>query len=340
MKNRLSYFVSKSSMFGIGYFLLLNTNNKNAYLSVILGTIIGIGIIYLYSLIKKNIKSNNLVKLLKTSFIGNIYNILLIIFYLYLLCITILIFTTFINSFYLIKTPKLFIIISFILLSLYLSFKEKHVLSDLSILMFYFSLLIVFIFSLLLIPYNELSNILPILNYNTNNIFIGSLIYASITSIPLILTINYDNSFKDTFKNYLIASLLNLLIILGCTLSLGNLISIYRFPEYAVLKQIRLLDFIENIENISTFGWYAESFVFISLIIANIKESLPKKYNKLSLSILTIISVVSASSIIGNNYELLLKLFYLHPVILFIFLFIFISMYIFIRFNKNNKYYS
>lgn len=335
MNNKLSYFVSKSSMFGIGYFLLLNINNKNAYLSIILGTILGIGIIYLYSLIRNNIKNKNLVKALKSSFIGNIYNILLILFYLYLLCITILIFTTFINSFYLIKTPKLFIIIPFILLSLYLSFKEKRVLTDLSVLMFYFSLLIVFIFSLLLIPYNEFSNIMPILNYNTNNILIGSLIYACITSIPLILTINYDNNFKNTLKNYLIASLLNLLIILGCTLSLGNLINIYRFPEYAVLKQIRLLDFIENIENISTFGWYAESFVFISLIIANIKESLPRKYNKFSLPILTLLSVIFASIIIGNNYELLLKLFYLHPVILSIFLFIFISMFIYVKFKNR-----
>ena len=340
MNNKLSYFVSKSSMFGIGYFLLLNINNKNAYISIILGTILVIGIMYFYSLIRNNIKNNNLIKVLKSSFIGNIYNILLILFYLYLLCITILIFTTFINSFYLIKTPKLFIIIPFILLSIYLSFKEKRVLTDLSVLMFYFSLLIVFIFSLLLIPYNEFSNIMPILNYNTNNILIGSLIYASITSIPLILTINYDNNFKDTLKNYLIASLLNLLIILGCTLSLGNLINIYRFPEYAVLKQIRLLDFIENIENISTFGWYAESFVFISLIIANIKEALPRKYNKFSLSIITLLSVILASIIIGNNYELLLKLFYLHPVILFIFLFIFISMLIYISFKKNNKYYN
>lgn len=33
MKNKLAYFVTKSSMFGIGFFLLYNLNNKNACIS-------------------------------------------------------------------------------------------------------------------------------------------------------------------------------------------------------------------------------------------------------------------------------------------------------------------
>ena len=98
MKNKLSYFVSKASFFGIGYFLLFNTNSKNAYLSIILGTLLGISILYIYNLIRKYANSN-LQKELKNTFVGNIYNIILIIFYIYLICITILTFTTFINSF-------------------------------------------------------------------------------------------------------------------------------------------------------------------------------------------------------------------------------------------------
>ena len=47
------------------------------------------------------------------------------------------------------------------------------------------------------------------------------------------------------------------LITLSTILCLGEpLIRIYSFPEYAVLKQIKILDFIENIENLSTFIWY------------------------------------------------------------------------------------
>ena len=70
-------------MFGVGFFLLCNLNNKNTYISIILGTILGLSIIYLYKLIKKYTINNNLQKTLKMTKIGKIFNILLFIFYIY-----------------------------------------------------------------------------------------------------------------------------------------------------------------------------------------------------------------------------------------------------------------
>lgn len=333
MNNKLAYFISKSSMFGLGYFLLCNLNNKNSYISIILGTIIGIIIIYLYSKISKY-SNHNIHKYLNNYFMGKIYNIILYLFYLYIIIITILTITTFISSFYLIKTPKLIIIIPILLISLYLTFKEKQVLINLGNLAFYFSLFIVILFTILLIPYSKINELLPLFNYNSLNIIHGALIYASISSIPLILVNNYDTNFKSTLKNYLIASLISLTIVVGTTLSLGNnLLNVYRFPEYAVLKQIKILDFIENIENISAFGWYSESFMVISLTLANIKDTLPTKFNKL-LVVISIIIFMIPVMIFGNNYELLLKLFYVHPYILLLFLLIFLSLLIYLK--KNN----
>ena len=338
MKNKLAYFVTKSSMFGVGFFLLCNLNNKNTYISIILGTILGLAIIYIYKLIKNNTINNNLQNTLKTTPIGKIFNILLFIFYIYLLCITILIITTFINSFYLIKTPKIVIIIPLILISLYLNFKESIVLSNLSNLAFYFSLFIVNIFSLLLIPYGKIDELYPLLNYDNLNIIKGAIIYASISSIPLILVNNYDIDIKNTYKNYLIGSLVNLSIVIGTTLALGNnLLNVYRFPEYAVIKQIKIFDFIENIENMSAFGWYAESFIVISLIIYNIKLSIPKKHNKLLLTIITSIFTILSTIIFGNNYDLLLKLFYIHTYILVSYFIIFIIMLCYLKVKKNTN---
>jgi len=337
MKNKLSYFVSKVGVFGIGYFLLFKDNGKNAYISILLGTLIGICIIYFYDLIRKNLNNKYLTDSLKNTLIGNIYNVILVLFGLYLMCFTLLIITTFINSFYLIKTPRIIILLSFTLLGIYLSFKEEKVMLDLSIPFFYFSILIDIIFSTLLIPYNNFTNLLPIFNYNYLSIIKGSLIYAIITSIPLILTIDYEDNFKNTLKNYLIASLMNTFIVFGIILSLGEpLLNIYRFPEYAVLKQIKILDFIENIENISTFGWYTESFMLVSLIVTNIKKVLPRKHYKYSLSIIVFTSVILSSIFVGSNYEILLKIFYLHPIILGIFFIIFILLYFYLKFKKNN----
>ena len=332
MNNKLAYFLSKSSMFGLGYFLLCNLNDKNTYLSIILGTILGLFIIYIYSKIS-NYSNYNIHKYLNNTFIGKIFNIILLLFYIYILLITILTITTFINSFYLIKTPRIIIILSILLLSIYLSFKDNKTLINLSNLFFCFSIFIVILFTILLIPYSNINELLPIFNYNNINILKGSIIYALISTVPLIIINNYNTNIKITLKNYLVASIINLTIVIGTTLSLGNLLNVYRFPEYAVLKQIRILDFIENIENISAFGWYAESFIVISLTIFNIKDTLSFKYNKLYLVIL-LLSLIPML-ILSNNYDLLLKVFYIHPYILLIFFIIFLLLLIYLKLKKK-----
>jgi spore germination protein KB len=332
MNNKLAYFLSKSSMFGLGYFLLCNLNDKNTYLSIILGTILGLFIIYIYSKIS-NYSNYNIHKYLNNTFIGKIFNIILLLFYIYILLITILTITTFINSFYLIKTPRIIIILSILLLSIYLSFKDNKALINLSNIFFCFSIFIVILFTILLIPYSNINELLPIFNYNNINILKGSIIYALISTVPLIIINNYNTNIKITLKNYLVASIINLTIVIGTTLSLGNLLNVYRFPEYAVLKQIRILDFIENIENISAFGWYAESFIVISLTIFNIKDTLSFKYNKLYLVIL-LLSLIPML-ILSNNYDLLLKVFYIHPYILLIFFIIFLLLLIYLKLKKK-----
>ena len=332
MNNKLAYFLSKSSMFGLGYFLLCNLNDKNTYLSIILGTILGLFIIYIYSKIS-NYSNYNIHKYLNNTFIGKIFNIILLLFYIYILLITILTITTFINSFYLIKTPRIIIILSILLLSIYLSFKDNKTLINLSNIFFCFSIFIVILFTILLIPYSNINELLPILNYNNINIIKGSIIYALISTVPLIIINNYNTNIKITLKNYLVASIINLTIVIGTTLSLGNLLNVYRFPEYAVLKQIRILDFIENIENISAFGWYAESFIVISLTVLNIKDTLSFKYNKLYLVIL-LLSLIPML-ILSNNYDLLLKVFYIHPYILLIFFIIFLLLLIYLKLKKK-----
>ena len=337
MNNKLAYFVSKSSMFAIGYFLLFKDNGKNAWISIVLGSLLGIGVIFIYYLIKKKLKTNELVVKLKKSFLGKVYIVIFIFFYILLIIINLLVLTMFVNSFYLLNTPKLFVIIPFVLLSFYLVYKQEYVLSSLANLLFFASIAIIITFSLLLIPYCDTSQLLPLFNYNITNILKGSIIYASLTSIPQILIIDYYQKFKDVFKNYLVACFFNLIIALGTILALGNtLLKIYSFPEYDVLKQIKILDFIENIENISAFGWYCELFIMLTIIINNLKKSLPKKGNKIWLSLLLVIIVYVASYIIGGNYIVTLKLFYLYPYILIGFLIIFLTLLLYLKLKKND----
>ena len=339
MKNRLSYFITRSSMFGIGFFLLFKNVGKDAWICILLGSILGVGIIYLYHLIKKYLQKESLKEKLKNTFIGKILLFLLILFYLYIIVIILILLPMFVNSFYLLYTPKILVVIPFMMLAIYVANKGKTTLSNLSSLLFICSILIVALYFLLLTKYYNFSNLIPILTVKTDNLLLATLIYASITTIPNILIINYpENNFKDDLKNYIYATISILVITLGIILALGEpLLKIYSFPEYDVLKQIKILDFIENVENLSTFVWYFDLFITLSVVTTNLKETLPTKYNKIYFYLLILSVVIIANFIIGENYRIISMTFKSYAFILDIFLVIFIALLIYLKIINKKK---
>jgi len=336
MKNKLTYFIARSSMFGIGFFTFFQNGGHDAWIPIILGTILGIIILYIYSNIKKLLNGKNLNKILKTTFIGKIYNIIFIIFYLYLMLIILILLPLFVNSFYLTTTPKIIINIPFILLAIYITFKGKRVIENLSSFLCVFSILIILFFAISLINYTDFSNLIPVFSISTNKILKCTLVYAALTSIPQIITINFNNDFKNTLKDYLLSSLTLFAIVFFTIIALGEpLIKIYSFPEYTVLRQIKILNFIENIENISSFIWYFDLFVMLSCLITNLKDALPKKFNLIYFySLITIITLFT-SLYIDKNYIYVLNFVYYHPIILAIFFFIFVTLLIYLKLKKN-----
>jgi len=325
-------------MFGIGFFLIFQNAGKDAWISIILGTLLGIGIIYIYHLIKKQLKNDSLENNLKKSFVGNIYNILFILFYLYLMLIIFILLPLFVNSFYLTTTPKLIINIPFIILAIYITFKGNEVIENLSSFLCVFSLLIIAFFAISLTRYSNISNLIPLFTTGTNKLIKCAFVYASITSIPQIITINYSNDLKNSLKDYLLSSFTIFMIVFFTIIALGEpLIKIYSFPEYTVLRQIKILNFIENIENISSFIWYFDLFITLSTLTNNLKNSLPKKYNLIYFYSLILLVLLFTSLVIDKNYIYILKIVYFHPVILFIFFLIFITLLVYLKFkNKKN----
>lgn len=338
MKNKLTYFIARSSMFGIGFFLIFQNAGKDAWISILLGTLLGVIILYAYNQIKKNLNNDTLENKLNKTFIGKIYNIIFIIFYLYLMTITLMLLPLFVNSFYLTHTPKIIVNIPFLILAIYLSFKGKNNLENLSNLLCVFSILIIIFFAVSLTGYIDFNNLLPILTNSTNNVIKSAFIFASITSIPQIITINYSNDFKNTIKDYLLSSFTIFMIIFFTIIALGEpLLKIYSFPEYTVLRQIEILNFIENIENISAFIWYFDLFIMLSTLTSNLKNSLPKKFNLIYFYILILIVLITSSYIIGKNYVYILNIVYIYPITLIIFFIIFLSLLIYFKTQKKAK---
>jgi len=337
MKNKLTYFIARSSMFGIGFFLIFQNAGKDAWISILLGTLLGVIILYIYNKIKQNLNNKTLEDKLKQSLLGKFYYLIFIIFYLYLMIITLMLLPLFVNSFYLTTTPKLIVNIPFLILAIYITFKGKKTLENLSSLLCVFSLIIIAFFAVSLTGYIDFNNLLPILTNSTNKIIKCALIYASLTSIPQIITINYSNDFKNTIKDYLLSSLTIFLIIFFTIISMGEpLLKIYSFPEYTVLRQIKILNFIENIENISAFIWYFDLFIMLSTLTNNLKNSLPKKYNLIYFYILIFLVLMISSLLIGGNYIYILNIVYIYPISLFIFFLIFLTLLIYLKI-KNKK---
>ena len=338
MKNKLTYFIARSSMFGIGFFNIFQNAGKDAWISVILGTMLGIIVLYIYNKIKTNLNGKKLKDTLNETFIGKIYNILFIVFYLYLMTIIFILLPLFVNSFYLTTTSKLVINIPFLILAIYITFKGKEVIENLSTFLCIFSVLIIIFFAISLTGYSDLTNIIPILSNGTKNVLKCAFIYAAITSIPQIITINYSNDFKNTIKDYLLSSITLFGIIFFTIIALGEpLLKIYSFPEYTVLRQIKILNFIENIENISSFIWYFDLFIMLSCLVTNLKDSLPKKYNLIYFYSLLLFILYITSFIIDKNYIYILKIVYIHSLILFIFFAIFMTLLIYLKFKNNKK---
>lgn len=336
MKNKLTYFLSRSSMFGIGFYLIFKETSKDSWISLLLGILIGIIIIYSYNLIKKNINAKDIFDTLKKYKLGKLYILIFIIFNLFLITMTLIILPLFVNSFYLTHTPKLVVNIPFLLLAIYLAFKEKKVLENLSNLLCVFSIIIIFSFAFFLTKYISFNELLPIFTVKTTSILKSALTFGLITSVPAILTLNYSYDFKTSLLDYLLGAGTLVVILIFTILALGSpLIEIYSFPEYAVLKKINVLNFIENIENISSFIWYFDMFMMLSVNVRNLKDSLPKKFNLLLFYALLTICLIIASLVIGGNYSIILLCVKYYPYILLGFYLLFITLLIYLKVKKN-----
>ena len=275
-----NYLLPFSLFIGLGITKIVNMAGNDAWISVILGTILGLGINYIFVKLPKN---NNKV----CTYIVN--------FCLLLLGITTL--TKLISSVYLDKTSNLIVCLPFIILIFYTSMKDNYSLfKTTSILNLIYLLFILFAFGSL-IPSTEIDNFKPILINPLGNILLGSLEFALYSTVPLMVM--PDLKEKYNYKAYL-GSCLFLLIIFG--LIIGNLgldlAKSYRYPEYMLFKNINILDFIENIENVLFFVWIINIYTLTAHASLNIKSIVGIK----GLILTLIINVLFINMFLINSY--------------------------------------
>lgn len=226
-----------------------------------------------------------------------------------------IIITTFISSFFLNKTPKIFIILPSILLCYYISTKDKDVMKWLSLALTFFSIITIIFNFLALMPNMEIKNILPLFTFKNKNMIKSIFFYAILSSCPLILLNDEDYSTKDYISSYIITNIISLIICFAIVSILGrSLINMYSYPEYMVLKKIQISSFIENVENFISLLWLFDLYYLTSYSIKKINGILTTKIGTVLIFLITVID----SFVINNNYEYLLYIYKRVPYILYI----------------------
>lgn len=309
-----------SCFMGFGIFSITKASGLDSYISVIISTIVGIPLILLFNYIssyEKDLPLRDKIIKLYGKKIGFIFNVLLVILFLIMGVSIMFNLNNFIVSQFLPETPLYIVGIAFSMIIIYINIKGMETMSRVALIIIFINICLFLVACFSLLPKVSLDNFKPFLENGFSRTFNGVPYILSFNIIPifLLLIIPKNNILKNNNLNkYLMGSyFLSMLIIFVFTfITLGilgiYLVSIYQYPEYIVLKQINLFNFVDRIENIITAQWIFGLFFTISFIIHFISNSI--KYNNKSKSLVVLItSLILFLSIISfknntffNNY--------------------------------------
>lgn len=293
------YFLSHFLFLGGGFARICELSNTDTCIAFILGTLLGIIIIYLINKVSCNIPLKEYIK--KNTFLNILFKLIFFLYISFNLLILFVILSGFLYSYFLPFTPSIISCLPFVILATYLSGKKIKDIYNVAFVLLFLSLFIIILKTTLLTNEFHYSNLFPILSVKPTSVFKASLIYAVISTSPLLILLNENIEFKASLKYYLLASLTNIIVGLTITLILGELINVYSYPEYTILRRIKFFKFIENIENFICINWFFDLFISLTLFITKIKDTLNIKNNiipfLISFSILYIVNRYFA-----NNY--------------------------------------
>ena len=311
----ISFFLTRSLFLGLGISRILKLAKNDAWIACILGAILGLLIISLIYKLKKNFELGNN---LDNSFRGKLVKLVLFLFASFCLHDVIISLTTMASSFFLTLTPPLLIGISVLLIVIYGNYKKISTFAKVAELLLPLSVIIFgtkFISCFFITDYN---NFLPIFYGQKSGVLKAAVSFGVLSSAPyfLLLTIKgVDVSYKEHISGYLWGSLTIMFTISSITGVLGSSLSfLLRYPEYIILKKIKIFNFIENIENILTFTWLFDLTILGLMSGYNIKKILKTTFKKkgvfTSTYLLWLIAILVVGVFVFNeHYTLTLSLY-------------------------------
>ncbi len=310
----VNYFLTRALFLGIGFSVIIGLARQDSFIAFSIGTIIGLFFICLINKVQKYKGDRTLSELLtEMKGFGIFLRMVFIIYGLALLCEGLTFIQLFASSFFLIRTPIWFISLPLILLLIRIAKNGITTTFRVSTCLLPISITLTLLSLFALCGYVNLSNVTPLLVTKGSNFIRSVFYYVTLSvspSILMLVTKKSNSTFSYLFGSFtLIAKMFLIIAIIGPLLA-----SIYRFPEYIILKEIKILDFIEKIENIVALSWILDVFVYLSMSSLLVKELIPQKGNKIVHTLLILITFFISFLCIGKYYTNELIIYYIVPI--------------------------
>lgn len=341
----LSSFLYRS-FYVIGFFnLIIKISKEDSIFSIIISSILGLILLYGYFYINNNFQNYNIFNKIKKCFskiISDFLISLLIVILTFVAGFALYNLSIFIKYNLLNDINIAPISILLMLTIMYLSNKGINTITRVSGILIFIFILFVIISFISLISYSNPINLYPLL---TNNFFYiyESSIYSCILSLSpifLLLIIPKSQIEKNTkyHKYMLIAYIINCIYILISFILVISILgvklsSIINYPDIVILQKVSLLHFIERIEDLLSFKFIFDGFIFLSLAVFYIKEGIHNLFhiqpNKKTVFVISILILLNSLYLRIISIKIIIYL-------LTVFLFIHCILILFIRKKATN----
>ncbi len=295
MKNKIAYFCGRCLFCGIGLSHLIVTTGTSFWISGILGTLIGL----LVLIFIKKVNSNKIVK--------TVSGLVLII-------MSCSILVNMGHTLYLKNTPVLILTLVPVFGAFLISKSKNEPYSKILTILFVYSIFTFICKMLSLAPYAEFENLYPMFQCDFMTVISSALAFALTGVVPIICLTDISDK-RGTVISYLISMLTVITIGFLIVTVIGvNGASLYRYPEYVVLKRIKILNFISNVDNIFTFALVVDLIMTMSASWKNINSK-----NKKTDFVYLVLITFTVFFIVEENWPLIIFFDYF-PVVLIILL--------------------
>ena len=313
--NTMLWFLIRASFTEITFTALLYKLKQDAWISIIIGSLIGLIPLFIYEKLKAKFPSETILSLNNKIFKkGKIINYLILAGTLINAICTFWILIHFANSIFLYKTSLWIISIAFIIPIIYTASKGLHVIGKISLMLFYVSVFFSILIILGLTGNIDISNVKPILENNIKSIFNESLFFIGtnilsmfyLNIIPKNKITNYSVKKNLIFYTLICLNMLNITFTTICVFGI-DLSRLYEYPAFQILKRVNILGILDRIESILSIESMFSLFIQMTITISCIKEIITtyhenKKTNKYIIPFICLIIFI-ISNIIFKTHE-------------------------------------